>query len=272
MKRKLKVYMPFLTNQFKRNLAYKGSFYLMILCSIFGTFISYYLWMAIYGSSPNGVLGGLTQSEMIVYVFMSYVTANLITIGIGDDIADDVMEGTIAMTLIKPIDYRISLISRALGAALYRFLAPSVFVWIGLEVYKACALGIGVTPVKNILLYVLSTLMSFFIFVLFDFCFGMMAFVTTYMFGLEMAKEALLGFLSGQLIPLSFFPEILQRIFDFLPFSSMIYTPVMVYLGKYTGINLVFVLGRQLFWMVFLYVLGTFLWSRITKRLIVLGG
>ena len=78
--------------------------------------------------------------------------------------------------------------------------------------------------------------------------------------------------MSGQLIPISFFPEALQRIFDFLPFSSMIYTPVMVYLGKYQGMELALVLGRQLLWVVLLYALGTFLWSRITRRLIVLGG
>ncbi|MDD6306802.1 MAG: ABC-2 family transporter protein [Clostridiales bacterium] len=272
MKRKWKVYRPFLENQFKRNLAYKGSFYLFMVCSIFGPFISYYLWMAIYGSASGSVLGGLTQAEMVVYVFMSYVTTEIVTVGVSGEITDDVMEGSVVMTLIKPIDYRMSLIFKSLGEALYRFLAPAVFVWIGLEIYKATVLGIGITPAVNILLYIVSMLMSFFIYVLFDFCFGMVAFITTYMFGMNMAKNAILGFLSGQLIPISFFPEVLQRIFDFLPFSSMVYVPVMVYLGKYTGMDLVFVLARQLLWIVLLYGLGTFLWSRITKRLVVLGG
>lgn len=272
MKRKWNVYMPFLVNQFKRNLAYKGSFYLMIICSVFGPFISYYLWMAIYGSSKNGVLGGLTQAEMVVYIFMTYVTSQVVTVGVTGEISDDVMEGSVVMTLIKPLDYRMTLISKALGEALYRFFAPAVFVWIGLEIYKAVVLGLGVTPLVDMLAYLLSMVMSFFIYVLFDFCFGMVAFVTTYMFGMNMAKEAILGFLSGQLIPISFFPEVLQRIFEFLPFSSMIYTPVMVYLGKYSGTELVFVLGKQLLWMVLLYAFGTFLWSRITRRLVVLGG
>lgn len=272
MKRKWNVYMPFLINQFKRNLAYKGSFYLMMICSIFGPFISYYLWMAIYGSSPDGVLGGLSRAEMVVYIFMTYVTTEIVTIGVAGDITDDVTEGAVVMTLIKPIDYRMSLISRAMGVALYRFLAPAVFVWIGLEVYKALVLGMGVTSLANILLYMVSMIMSFFIYSFFDFCFGMVAFVTTYMFGMKMAKNAVLNFLSGQLIPISFFPEVLQRIFDFLPFSSMVYTPVMVYLGKYAGKELAFALGRQLIWVILLYALGSFLWSKITKRLIVLGG
>ncbi len=268
----LKIYLPFAVNEIKRSLAYRASFYLFVLCSCFGAFISYFLWMAIYGSSDAAVLGGLTRNEMIVYVFMSYVTSQIVNVEISDYISDDVMEGTVAMTLIKPIDYRMSLIFRAFGNVFYRFMAPAVFVWIGLEIYKVNALGIGVTSIKDILLYLFSSTLSILIFLLFDFCFGMVAFVTTYMFGMAMAKSALLLFLSGQLIPISFFPEALQQIFMFLPFSSMIYTPVMVCLGKYSGSELAFVLGRQLVWVVVLYVLGTFLWQRITKRLIVLGG
>ena len=63
-----------------------------------------------------------------------------------------------------------------------------------------------------------------------------------------------------------------QKIFEYLPFSSMIYTPVMVYLGKYSGMDLVFVLFRQFVWIVILYAAGSFLWQRITRRLVVLGG
>lgn len=272
MRKKLKVYLPFTVNELKRNLAYKGSFYLFIICSCFGAFISYFLWMAIYGSSESGVLGGLTRNEMIIYVFMSYVTNAIISVEVSDYISDDVMEGKVAMTLIKPIDYRMSLIFSAFGNVCYRFFAPAVFVWIGLEIYKVQVLGLGVTSIQNICLYVVSMMMSILVYLLFDFCFGMIAFVTTYMFGMFMAKNALLLFMSGQLIPISFFPEIWQRIFEFLPFSSMIYTPVMVYLGKYTGNELIFVLLRQLAWIAVLYALGSFLWQRITKRLIVLGG
>ena len=272
MRQQLKIYWPFLENQFKSNLAYQGSFYLFIVCSLFGPFISYYLWMAIYGGASGGVLGGLTQSEMVIYVFMTYITSSLVMIGIADEISYDVMEGAVAMALLKPIDYRFSLIFKALGEMMYRFFAPTIFVWVGLEVYKVSVLGMGITPIQNILLYIVSLSMSFFIYVLFDFCFGMFAFVTTYMFGMDMAKNALLGFLSGQIIPISFFPEVLQQVFGFFPFSSMVYTPVMVYLGKYSGGELAFVLGRQFVWIVLLYVLGTYLWGRITKRLVVLGG
>lgn len=272
MKKFIRTYLPFTSNEVKRNLAYTGAFYLFIFCSLFGTFINYYLWMAIFGSSGKGILGGFTQNEMIIYVFMSYITSSFAMISISEEVSEDVVKGTVAMNLIKPIDYRTSIIARGFGNSIYRFLIPNIFVWIGLEVYKVFVLHLPMTSIANIAIYLVSSIFSFLIYVLFDFCFGMIAFFTTYIFGMQMAKDALLSFLTGQLIPLSFFPGVVQRVFDFLPFSSMVYTPVMIYLGKYDTTELLFVLARQVIWIVILYVLGSIIWKKVTKRLIVLGG
>ena len=76
MKKKIKIYLPFALNELKRQMAYRGAFYLFIFISMFGSFIQYFLWMAIYGSTENATLGGLTQNEMIVYIFMVYVTSS----------------------------------------------------------------------------------------------------------------------------------------------------------------------------------------------------
>lgn len=84
--------------------------------------------------------------------------------------------------------------------------------------------------------------------------------------------QLVMSFLTGQLIPLTFFPAAVQRIFDFLPFSSMVYTPVMIYLGKYSGYDLAFVLLRQIVWVLLLYGLGSLIWRAVVKRLTVLGG
>lgn len=272
MRKKLKVYLPFTLNELKRQMAYKGAFYLFIFISMFSSFITYFLWMAIYGSASGSSIGELTRNEMVIYVFMVYVTTSIVTISISDWVGMDVVRGDVAMNLIKPIDYRFSLIARAVGNMLYRFFVPGVFIWIGLEIYKVKTLGMGITDVSIIIFYLLSCVMSFLIYVLFDFCFGMIAFFTTYIFGMLMIKNALLSFLTGQLIPLSFFPTVLQKIFDFLPFSSMVYTPVMIYLGKYSNKELLFVLSRQAVWVIILYVMGGLIWKKVTNHLVILGG
>lgn len=272
MKQGIKIYLPFAVNELKRNLAYKGAFYLWIFISLFSSFISYFLWMAVYGSSDSAVLGGLDKNEMIVYIFMVYVTSSMTMITISDWVSMDVVKGDVVMQLIKPIDYRLSLVAKAVGSMMYRFFAPGVFVWVGLEVYKVFVLKMEMVSFVQFLAYILSCIMSFLVCVLFDFCFGMVAFFTTYIFGMLMAKEAIMSFLCGQLIPLSFFPEAVQKVFEFMPFSSMVYTPVMIYLGKYQGLELLFELAKQALWVVILYAAGSLIWKQVTKRLVVLGG
>ena len=133
MNKTLKIYKPFAMNELKRQMAYKASFYLFLVISLFSSFISYFLWMAIYGSTDANTLGGLSQNEMVIYIFMVYVTSSIVTISISEWVSEDVVKGSVAMNLIKPIDYRMSLISRAIGTMIYQFMVPSILVWIGLE-------------------------------------------------------------------------------------------------------------------------------------------
>lgn len=267
-----KIYWPFAANEIKSNFAYKGRFYLYLLRKFFGMFIYYYLWMAIYASSATGELGGFTRSEMILYVFMSYTISDIIMVNISSEIGRDVIDGNVAMNLIKPIDYRMSLVSKAFGIMVYRIVVPSLFIWIVLEIYKVAKLGMEFTSPVTILLFFLSLFFSFLVYMFFDYCFGMLSFVTTYIFGMNIIKNAMLNFLTGKLIPISFFPVVIQKVFSFLPFTAMTYVPVMIYLGKYSGEQVLWELGKQAFWALALYLLGSLLWKKIEKRIVILGG
>lgn len=267
-----RVYWTFAANQIKSNFVYKGRFYLYILRKFLGMFIYYYLWMAIYASASSGQLGGFTRSEMILYVFLSYTISDLVMIGISSEIGKDVLDGSVAMNLIKPINYRLYLTFKSLGVMIYRIVVPSVFIWAGLEIYKVTALGMPVSSPAQIGPALLSILLSFFIYVFFDYCFGMLAFVTTYIFGMTIIKNAALNLLTGRLIPISFFPAVVQEIFSFLPFTAMTYVPVMIWMGKYSGTEALYQLGKQALWVVLLYLLGGFLWKKIEKRIVILGG
>ena len=268
----LKIYWPFALNQIKSNFVYKGRFYLAILRKFLGMFIYYYLWVAIYASSSSEQIGGFSRTEMIFYVFMSYAISDIVMVSISSEIGNDVIDGNVAMHLIKPINYRVQLIFKSLGIMIYRIVIPSLFIWIGLEVYKVTSLGVAVSSSVTVIMSLLSVFLSFLIYVLFDYCFGMLAFITTYMFGMNIIKNAILSFLTGKLIPITFFPEIVQKIFSFLPFTAMTYVPVMIYLGKYTNVEALCQLGKQVLWVFILYFLGSFIWKRIEKRIVILGG
>lgn len=269
---KIKPYWAFSSNEIKSGFAYRGKFYFLMLGRIFSMFITYYLWVAIYSNDGNAVLGGFSKDEITLYVFMSYVVSGYALIGISQQIGSSVIDGSIAMNLIKPLNYRMSLIFKAFGSMIYNFVVPSLFIWIGIEIYRKFVLGLAITDISNIVLFLLSSFFSFLIYVLFDYIFGMLTFYTTYIFGLQIAKNAILGILTGQLIPLSFFPDLLQKIFKLFPFSYMTYYPVIIYMGKCSVMEICDILCRQIIWIIMLYIFGSIIWKKVTKKLVVLGG
>ena len=84
--------------------------------------------------------------------------------------------------------------------------------------------------------------------------------------------QAVVNLLSGMLIPIAFFPEWAQLIINLLPFSSSIYTPTMIYLGKISGTDILIALGLQIFWVIVLKVISKKMWQSLIKNLTILGG
>ena len=79
-------------------------------------------------------------------------------------------------------------------------------------------------------------------------------------------------FVSGSIIPIIFFPLWFQKFLMFLPFGSINYTPVMIYLNKYTGYETMKVLGIQVLWITILYLFSKFFWRKAIKKLTIMGG
>ena len=97
-------------------------------------------------------------------------------------------------------------------------------------------------------LYLFSLTLAYLINFFFNICFGFSAFVFKNLWGSNLLKTSIVAFMSGSLIPLAFFPKVISDILSFLPFSSLIYTPVMIIVGKYDASQILQALLLQLFW------------------------
>ena len=104
------------------------------------------------------------------------------------------------------------------------------------------------------------------------YCFGLLSFKITNMWGLTQIMNAIVRLLSGALIPLTFFPDIIAEIFKYLPFGSMISTPTLIYLGKLNGMEMLQALLLQAVWILVFFGLSKWIWSKLIKHLTILGG
>jgi ABC-2 type transport system permease protein len=62
-------------------------------------------------------------------------------------------------------------------------------------------------------------------------------------YGIRFTMRIIMEVVDGAIIPLSFFPLVLQKIFSFLPFPFLIYLPIRIYLGKISLEELIFLKG-----------------------------
>lgn len=263
----VRIYAPFTLNTLKQRLAYKFSAFGWALMPLINFFVIYNIWKAIYASAPTDILAGFTFHQMAVYASIQVAIQRLTESGVCWSIGRDVMRGDIASSLIKPISYVGRQFAEDLGWKLFNLIA------VALPVFIIVYLVLGYQfDAALFALFFLSIVLGWLIFFFFDLCFSTLAFYVTYIWGLQMAKFAVIKFLCGTMLPMSFFPEAAQNVFKFLPFQYISYTPAMIFLGKYESAEILFVLGVQLAWVGILFVLSKILWAFATKRLTILGG
>jgi len=90
--------------------------------------------------------------------------------------------------------------------------------------------------------------------------------------GTRIIVTNIFGFLSGELIPLPFFPESLRKVVEILPFASMHNTPFLIYNGVYKTEEAVFKILLQLIWFVILFCIGKVWMNKALRRVVVQGG
>jgi ABC-2 type transport system permease protein len=181
-------------------------------------------------------------------------------------LASLIRSGDVVADLMKPFDFYLYWVAQDLGRAacqlLFRFLPTfaigALFFDLTLPRSPARWLAFAVS-------LVLAILVSFGI----RFLFNVSAFWLTDVMGIRMFSLAVVNFLSGQYVPLAFFPDWLRTLANALPFRAMFMSPIEVLLGK--G-SLVLLVGQQAFWIVTLAAIGYWSLARAVRKVEVQGG
>lgn len=270
MKKSMKPYLTFTKNSIERRLSYRANSLVFFLGDIVIIAVSFYLWLAIYKSSPDSVIKGFSLNEMMVYVVLSFITTVFTGNEISHSIYNEVKDGSIATYLIKPIEYEKRYFFEAIGALIYNFLLVFI-VGFAVVMFLSIKNSIPITFL-GVVLYFVSSLLGFIISFFYYYGFGLLSFKITNMWGLGQIMGAVSQLLSGALIPLVFFPHFVQKLFDFLPFKSMVYTPCMMFLNKLSSEEIIYSIGIQVVWIVIMAVVARLIWRSLIKQLTILGG
>jgi len=264
----MRAYLEMLRGGFMVSIAYRWHVFLRLVGTVMYLIMSWFLWKAVYAGQST--LHGLSFEATFMHISCAAALFPLFKMFQEWFMSHDIISGNIVSHLVRPIDYQLSALARDCGFALMNLFA----VVIPSMVLLFCFFGSSAidSPVRA-LLFVLSIGGAFIIAYLMDFFVGTFSFYTESIWGFSMAKDAIVTFFSGALIPVVFFPGPLRAVIEWLPFRAIYNTPLEILLhpeidlaGCFSG------LGLQLFWCVALFGVSRFFFSRALRTVTVNGG
>jgi len=253
---------------FINTLAFRLRYYTGIVTYLIYVTVYYFIWKALYATDPN-FAAGFNFGEMVTYVAVGWVIRSVYFNNIDQNMAAEILEGGISLSLLKPVSVQTMQIGRSLGEAAFRLVMltlPSALV-ISL-VFPVQ----GPASAAHFAFFLVSLAGSVLLTCALNFIVGTFAIRMKSILGLLRAKHIVQELLSGLLIPMSMFPPAIETVLAYLPFQHIAYTPLRIYLGKLDGAGMAAELAVQFFWVAALLAFGVWFWQVMIRKVTIHGG
>lgn len=188
--------------------------------------VQYFIWTAVYSGSSS--LNGMELSQMLSYFGVTTLIGYL-TMDFADwNLQMLIRTGKFLTFALRPIHHRFFALSQKIGhrvLGLFFEFIPCLFIFV--FIFK-----VNMRP-AHFFWAVLSIFLAFLMNLYLNYTIGMTAFWLVQASGVRQVYLLLQSIFSGGLVPLVFFPQLLQKLLLFLPFQYVSYVPTMVYIGQY---------------------------------------
>ena len=258
-------------------LAYKFNIFGWLIVSALQVLCVFFLWIGVYKNSPDEIINNFTLNDMLVY--MAFVNVfNFVTFAGNTmySVVQDIDKGTIAMSFVKPISYRVRFIFTTLGSMFMKIvllglpafvILYAVFVIIGYIVISSVWMFL-----LHVVLFLVAQVLAALLFDCLEYICGVLCFYTTAAWGMDQIKTTLITFLSGTLIPLSFFPGVFKQIVSYSPFSGLSQNPVLILTMKMDLLSALQSIALSLGWLLVMELVAWLIFRHASKKVTVQGG
>ncbi len=261
----LDAYFEFARKAFSRESTYRVEVFTSVGSLVLRVYLLRSLWTALY--AQNAAPATIPLHAMITYATVALLMSLVLEVDGTRLIRDKVREGTIATDLMKPISQPLYWFSDGAGQTLFHALTivPSL-------AFALFLVHVDVPSPGVFAAFALSFVLGYFVNFLLNFLMNVIAFWTLEAFALQMMVRWASDLLSGQILPLVFFPGVLGAIVQNLPFAAIYSTPLRIYIGDLPASAWPAALGVQCAWIALFALIAALAWRFAEKRIIVQGG
>jgi len=262
----MRVYLEFAKKSFQNNIVYRTDYFASLINVIIMIFVNIAIWRAIYEEEEQ--LEGVQYKILVTYIVLSILMQSIYTMN-EYFIEAKVRSGLITSDLLKPISFRLYIFSFNIGHLAFKILMQlfpaliaSLFLFQFLPPFSTLML----------LYFLLSAFLGYLVLYHLNFIVWMSTFWFYWTFSLVTIKDAVVMILSGALIPLWFMPQGVVDFIKLTPFDTIFYIPLRIYLGMVPQEEIYSNIMRQVLWLIALFAIGSLIWYRAKKKLVVQGG
>lgn len=251
----------------RMELQYRGAMIGGIACQMFFGLILVALYRALYAGKPQS----LPIESVATYVWLQQAFFRMM-LASDSELVDKIKTGDIAYDMCRPVDmygfYYARIMAQKLMGSIMRAVPMLVMAsllpkgW-GISLPASLPGFLAAIPALFLGLLCVCALENITV------AFTMKTLDPRGMQGL---LSLLMMTFSGNLLPLTLFPESWQKVITFLPYAQLLDAPIRLYTGSFMSNEALRIYAIQAFWVVILIALGEAMWNANKKRMIVQGG
>ncbi len=258
----IKKYTALMRIGFKIAVAYRFHGIVSIIMTPVSLIVFYFLWQSIYSYTGETLIRGFTFEALIGYYALSMIIAFFTWSHVDKDIESDVRHGHLIFKMLQPVSHCLNSFFIELGIHSYTILIETIPIFLIGYLFFYVPLVSAIT----ITLFFISLMMAAVLYYQFAYFLGLSAFWLKRIDGIRRMRSPLIAFLSGGILPLTFFPVWYTDIHHLLPFQYMRYVPIMIYLEQVPFNNVLLLMLGQFLWILGFAFIIKIIWNIAYKK------
>lgn len=233
--------------------------------------VSPIIYLAVWTSIANskGSVNGLTANDFTTYymtlLIVDQITSNIVI----HTFAYKIQDGTLSGELVRPIHPMLT--NALVNNIAFKALTIIGFIPVWTLLYFLFRPDYGSVTLTGVLIAIPAMILGFAVGFLLTASVTALAFWTTRVYSIHEFYYALQLLFSGQFVPLTLMPDLIQNVAQYLPFQLLIYYPIQLILGKLSAQQIIQGYALGLIWLMIAITIFNRVWRNGVKRFSAVG-